>query len=58
MPVPITLPRQSWGSPDAARHALLIHGLGSNGALMWRFGTALADAGWHATAVDLRGQPR
>lgn len=55
MPVPITLPRQSWGSPDAARHALLIHGLGSNGALMWRFGTALADAGWHATAVDLRG---
>ena len=22
---------------------------------MWRFGDALADAGWHATAVDLRG---
>ena len=24
-------------------------------ALMWRFGVALADAGWHADAVDLRG---
>ncbi len=22
---------------------------------MWRFGVALADAGWHASAVDLRG---
>jgi pimeloyl-ACP methyl ester carboxylesterase len=22
---------------------------------MWRYGTWLADAGWHATAVDLRG---
>jgi Predicted hydrolases or acyltransferases (alpha/beta hydrolase superfamily) len=55
MPAPVTLPRQSWGSPDAERRALLIHGLGSSGALMWRFGTALAEAGWHATAVDLRG---
>lgn len=32
-----------------------MHGLGSNGALMWRYGTALADAGWHAAAIDLRG---
>ena len=32
-----------------------MHGLGSNGALMWRYGVALADAGWHADAVDLRG---
>ncbi|MCR2809585.1 MULTISPECIES: alpha/beta hydrolase [unclassified Microbacterium] len=55
MPAPVTLPRLSWGSPDAARRALLIHGLGSNGALMWRFGVALADAGWRAHAVDLRG---
>ncbi len=55
MVAPVTLPRLSWGSPHAARHALLIHGLGSNGALMWRFGTALADAGWRADAVDLRG---
>lgn len=55
MPAPLTLPRLSWGEPAAARRALLVHGLGSNGALMWRYGAWLADAGWHATAVDLRG---
>ncbi|QNA93168.1 MULTISPECIES: alpha/beta fold hydrolase [unclassified Microbacterium] len=55
MPAPLTLPRLSWGAPSAARRALLVHGLGSSGALMWRMGDALAGAGWHATAVDLRG---
>ncbi|WP_251048812.1 alpha/beta fold hydrolase, partial [Microbacterium sp. ISL-103] len=55
MPAPLTLPRISWGDPAADRRALLVHGLGSSAALMWRVGTALADAGWHATAVDLRG---
>lgn len=55
MPSPVTLPRLSWGAADAGRRALLVHGLGSNGALMWRFGVALADAGWRADAVDLRG---
>ena len=55
MPSPVTLPRLSWGAPDAARRALLVHGLGSNGPLMWRYGVALADAGWRADAVDLRG---
>lgn len=55
MPTPVTLPRLSWGAPTSARRALLVHGLGSTGALMWRYGTWLADAGWHATAVDLRG---
>jgi pimeloyl-ACP methyl ester carboxylesterase len=55
MPAPLTLPRLSWGDPTTGRHALLVHGLGSNAALMWRFGVALADAGWHAEAVDLRG---
>jgi pimeloyl-ACP methyl ester carboxylesterase len=55
MPVPLTLPRISWGDPLSPRRALLIHGLGSNGHLMWLYGTALADDGWHATAVDLRG---
>ncbi|MCT9820667.1 alpha/beta hydrolase [Microbacterium sp. W1N] len=58
MPAPVTLPRLSWGVPHARRRALLIHGLGSSGALMWRFGTALADAGWCAVAVDLRGHGR
>ncbi|TQJ31574.1 alpha/beta fold hydrolase [Microbacterium sp. SLBN-146] len=55
MPAPLTLPRLSWGDPAATRRALLVHGLGSNAALMWRFGTALADDGWYAQAVDLRG---
>lgn len=55
MAFPLSLPTSAWGSPHAARHALLIHGLGSNGPLMWRYGVALADAGWHARAVDLRG---
>ena len=55
MPAPVTLPRLSWGDPAASRRALLVHGLGSNGPLMWRYGVALADAGWHADAVDLRG---
>lgn len=55
MPHPLVLPRLSWGAPHAPRRALLVHGLGSNGALMWRYGTALADDGWRADAVDLRG---
>lgn len=55
MPSPVTLPRLSWGAAGSERRALLIHGLGSNGALMWRYGVALAEAGWRADAVDLRG---
>ncbi|WP_309068908.1 alpha/beta hydrolase [Microbacterium sp.] len=54
-PSPVSLPRMHWGDPSSGRRALLVHGLGSSGALMWRFGVALADAGWHASAVDLRG---
>lgn len=55
MPAPLTLPRISWGDPSAERRALLVHGLGSNGPLMWRYGLALAEDGWYADAVDLRG---
>ncbi|MFJ6680195.1 alpha/beta fold hydrolase [Microbacterium sp. NPDC091382] len=55
MPSPVTLPRLSWGDPRSDRHALLVHGVGSSGALMWRYAVALADAGWHVDAVDLRG---
>ncbi|MGZ0713172.1 alpha/beta fold hydrolase (plasmid) [Coraliomargarita sp. W4R53] len=55
MPAPVILPRQSWGAPNSSRRALLVHGLGSTGALMWRYGLALADDGWRADAVDLRG---
>lgn len=54
MPAPVTLPRLSWGAVGRPS-ALLAHGLGSDAALLWRLGTALADAGWHAVAVDLRG---
>ncbi|MFI8631519.1 alpha/beta fold hydrolase [Microbacterium sp. NPDC077663] len=55
MPSPVTLPRLGWGDPRADRQALLVHGLGSTGALMWRYAVALADAGWRVEAVDLRG---
>ena len=55
MTSPLTLPTLTWGAADAPRRALLIHGLGSSGALMWRLGTALSEAGWAASAVDLRG---
>lgn len=55
MPAPLTLPRMSWGDPTSPRRVLLVHGLGSSGALMWRLGDALGADGWHASAVDLRG---
>lgn len=55
MTTPVTLPRRAWGDAASPRRALLLHGLSSNGALMWRFGNALADDGWFAVAVDLRG---
>lgn len=55
MTSPVILPLTSWGSPTAPLRALLVHGLGSNGALMWLTGTTLADAGWRADSVDLRG---
>lgn len=54
-PAPVILPRSSWGDPSSTRSALLVHGLGSSGALMWRYALALADDGWFVTAVDLRG---
>ncbi|WP_298040670.1 alpha/beta fold hydrolase [uncultured Microbacterium sp.] len=55
MPSSVQLPRLRWGDALAPRTALLVHGLGSSGALMWRLGEAMADAGWHAVAIDLRG---
>lgn len=55
MPSPVTLPRLSWGDARSDRQALLVHGVGSSGALMWRYAVALADAGWRVDAVDLRG---
>ncbi len=55
MSAPVHLPCLSWSDRAAAKTALLVHGLGSSAALMWRLGDALGNAGWHAVAVDLRG---
>lgn len=51
----VTMPRWHWGDPNSPRRALLVHGLGSSGQTTWRLSEGLAEAGWSATAVDLRG---
>lgn len=51
----LTLPRLHWGTADSAKKALLVHGLGSSAQTTWRLSEALAEAGWSATAIDLRG---
>lgn len=48
------LPTVTWGTPGGPR-ALLVHGLSSESGSWWRVADALADDGWHVTAVDLRG---
>lgn len=53
--VALTLPRLHWGHELASRTALVVHGLGSSAATTWQVSEALAEAGWSATAVDLRG---
>ena len=50
---PIELARIEWGTGD--RRLLIVHGVGSNAAGWWRVGPALAAAGFHVSAVDLRG---
>ena len=50
---PVELRTIEWG--DGARTLLLVHGLGSNAAGWWRVGPALAEAGFHVFAPDLRG---
>jgi pimeloyl-ACP methyl ester carboxylesterase len=47
---------REWGSGE--RNALLVHGLSSDGSAWWRVGPALAERGYHVTAVDLRGHGR
>ncbi len=51
----VTLPRWHWGDSSSPYRALIVHGLGSSAQSTWRLSEALADAGWSATAVDLRG---
>ena len=53
--VALTLPRLHWGPKDSEHKALIVHGLGSSAATTWQLSEALAEAGWSATAVDLRG---
>ena len=53
--VALTLPRLHWGPEDSEQKALIVHGLGSSAATTWQLSEALAEAGWFATAVDLRG---
>ena len=51
----LTLPRLHWGDPNAPHKALMVHGLGSSAHTCWQVMEALADNGWSATAIDLRG---
>lgn len=51
---PIALPVLQWGLRGRYR-ALLLHGLSSAAATWWRVADALAGAGYHVTAPDLRG---
>jgi len=53
--VALELPRLHWGDPSRPRRALMVHGLGSSAHTCWQVTEALAEAGWSATAVDLRG---
>lgn len=46
---------QAWGDPGAPRSAVLIHGVTSNAASWARVGPALAERGYYAVAVELRG---
>lgn len=50
---PVDLRTIEWG--DGERTLLLVHGLGSNARGWWRVGPALAEAGFHVFAPDLRG---
>ncbi len=51
----LSLPSITWGDASASRHALLVHGLGSDAATMWEIGEHLATHGWFAVAIDQRG---
>lgn len=51
---PVVLPTLQWGAGGRQR-ALLLHGLSSSANTWWRVAGALAGAGYHVTAPDLRG---
>lgn len=51
----VQLPSIAWGSANATKRALLVHGLGSDSQTMWKIGEFLSSQGWLAIAVDQRG---
>jgi pimeloyl-ACP methyl ester carboxylesterase len=53
-PVPLELRTQCWGRSGSAR-VLLVHGVQSSANSWWQVADALARAGVHVTAPDLRG---
>lgn len=57
MTVALRVQTHVWG-PNGRRRALLIHGLGSDGACWWRLAEQLAEDGWLVVAPDLRGHGR
>jgi pimeloyl-ACP methyl ester carboxylesterase len=57
MNVPVRLQTHVW-NPLGDRRALLLHGLGSDGATWWRLASELAEDGYLVVAPDLRGHGR
>jgi pimeloyl-ACP methyl ester carboxylesterase len=55
--VPVRLQTHVW-NPLGDRRALLLHGLGSDGATWWRLASELAEDGYLVVAPDLRGHGR
>jgi pimeloyl-ACP methyl ester carboxylesterase len=55
--VPVRLQTHVW-NPMGDRRALLLHGLGSDGATWWRLASELAEDGYLVVAPDLRGHGR
>jgi len=54
----ITLRAAVWGNFDPDRAVLLAHGLTANSRSWAKLGPALAEAGWCAIGLDLRGRGR
>jgi pimeloyl-ACP methyl ester carboxylesterase len=57
-PWPVRLNTHLWNPNATGGQALLLHGLGSDGATMWRLASHLADRGYLVAAPDLRSHGR
>ena len=61
MPDPVELATHEWsprGADASSPVAILVHGVTGWHRTWWRVGPALAERGWRAVAVDLRGHGR